>query len=193
MTAGAADAAKPVSPARATVAESSRTPSQVMRRLEEMLDSSVTSAPALATVGLASRMLHARGGGLLVAPFLDAWLPAMLPRGARAEITHALFDLAYHSQPCTSTRAVAALLKRAHSDARSADAATRSAALKLLGVVLAVSQLPEQGVSLEPALIEPLLHQLREMATNDPAHDVRKLAVTLARTAFLGKPMMTAS
>ena len=147
-------------------------------RILLMLDAPDTTTHAVTIVGLGVRMLHARGGGKLAWPLVQAWLPALLERQG-AQITNALFDLAFHAQPFVAPSSLATLFERARSDASSTCAATRAAALKLTGVAFA-----DLEHAAPPEAIEPMLHQLHGLSKDDPSREVRMIAQRLLSTAL---------
>ena len=173
----------PLMPPSSGRAELARAPlasvrENLTRRLLLMLDAPSTTEHALAIVGLGVRMLHARGGGKLAWPLVQAWLPALLERQG-AQITNALFDLAFHAQPFVAPSSLATLFQRARSDASSPCAATRAAALKLTGVAFA-----DLEHAAPPEAIEPMLHQLHGLSKDDPSREVRMIAQRLLSTAL---------
>ena len=100
------------------------------QRLETLLNSPSTACHTLAVIGLTVRMVHARGGAALAAPFAVSWLPVLLPRHG-ASYTTTLFDLALHSQPRLPPASVDALLSRACRDAADASSAPKRLAALL--------------------------------------------------------------
>ena len=163
----------------------------VETRALELLSAPATRPHALAVCNHAARMRHARGGARLAAVLVGRALPPLLAQSG-AHVTQTLFDLAFHAQPHLSAPSLAALAKRAHSDAASTSVETRMAALKLLGVVLSVSAAgkhatPAVGPEEAPGA-DDLLKLLYSLGLEDASDEVRGLAQHLLGTAFgLGK------
>ena len=78
------------------------------------------------------------------------------------------------------------LLLRAIDEMRAADAATRLAALKLLGLALARGGDAEVWGGQQETLLPRVVEQLQGMATIDESRDVRSLAHQLHSAAFSG-------
>jgi hypothetical protein len=108
------------------------------RCVDALLGDSTTLSHALAIITLATRMRHAQGGAPAAAVLAARALPLLLRRSG-APVTQALFELAFHSQAHLDAISLAALAERAKADGQSAHEDARLAAVKLLGVVLAVT------------------------------------------------------
>ena len=137
----------------------------------------------LAILCLAARMLHARGGAPLVAPLCDEWVPTLASHADSSAVTEALFDLAFHAQPCYSAASLSCLMERCAGEMRSSSEASRLAAIKLLGVALSSSA---EKAAPATETIEPLLRMLHALGRDDPSQSVRALAQQLAYTAIGG-------
>ena len=118
----------------------------IERCVGAMLGDSTTISHALAIITLATRMRHAHGGAPAAAVLAARALPLLLRRSG-APITQALFELAFHSQAHLDAISLAALAERARADGQSAHEDARLAAVKLLGVVLAVTSTLTSGAS----------------------------------------------
>ena len=170
----------------------------LLSRILSLVDVPSSAVHALAILTLATRMLHARGGGVLASQLFACVLPALLSSSVQGQhVTQALFDLSFHAQPLTG-HLVGVLLPRVQVDARSHLAGTRVAALKLLGVLMASMALlsddecgalaaspPAEsgGDDAHKGAVMQMLHTLSCLA-HDPASDVRSLAEHLQRTCL---------
>ena len=158
-------------------------PPLLARLLSECQRGSATLPCALNTLIIASQQLHARGGAAAASLLAAGALPALLPVEG-AEVTQALFNVAFHAQSHLPRPCLQGMLTRALSEARSRDEAVRLAALKLVGIVLSAATSVEAWGPDPDGQLREVMALLESVRNMDESREVRHLAHSLSTTAF---------